>query len=530
MPAVLKNCRPHGNHDNRGPVLSLLGASLAVFLCSFSTSASAQVALLESDWITLETEYFTFVSQDSARRTRSAAIEIEQWRRVAGELIIGSALPADPIPNYVYLFASEEDLAAFTYVEDSSFFSATPRANFIALLSGDDSSMALALHHYAHFLIRNYADLRLPRWYEEGLAAYVARVGSGRNAYQFDQYSARNNNVMVQINDAFSMERLLFRDQALASPRNLQIANLKAESLYYYLTHGYAVDGFADRRASLGNYLGYLLEGRNPRFAYDRSFDVTTEQLDAELKAFLQQSERPRVEMEPGLPEITVTSAETIPGNRLTVLLGELALNGGRPETAQLFFTEGLAADQSLARSHSGLGDALRFQESGISDQEVAAHFQAALESAPAEVNIVLDYGEYWEAELMDCEKQYPPAERQYLLGEIETSFGKAKELDPDSPEVYLALGQLALMPERDWQSGLEFQQRAFELLPGDSFIMEQAARYAIEARDYERASLLIEKLAIPIHSFGEPSYVTDLRERLLRKRRNEVYERCADK
>ena len=69
----------------------------------------------------------------------------------------------------------------------------------------------------------------------------------------------------------------------------------------------------------------------------------------------------------------------------------------------------------------------------------------------------------------------------------------------------------------------------ADSLLPADSFIMEQAVRYAIAADDYERASRLIEEMAQPIHFFGEPEYVTNLRERLLRKRRNEPYDVCAE-
>jgi|GEM_PF-283803 len=504
-----------------------------LLLClAYSAPVAAQTELLQGDWQFYESEHFTAASREPSRRVHSALQSLEQWRVAVAALLQTEGLPRAAVPNLVYLFDSDQQLTDFSYAQESAFFSATPRNNFLAFLVNDDESASLLRHHYAHFLIRNNLDLRLPRWYEEGLAAFLSRIQSGRNRFQFDQYTSRNNEAMVRVSEAFSMERLLFRDQALASPRNLQIANLKSESLYYYLTHGYLLDDFPDRREALREYLGYLQDGRNPRFAYDRAFDVTPEQLDEELHRFLAQSSRPRVTIESPLPEVLPASARSLAGNETSMLLGELALNGGRAQTAQSFFEVGIASSNALARSYSGLGDALRFQDlegaDQVSDQEIARYFQTALDLAPNDVNIVLDFGEYWEAELVNCDKQYTAAERQQYLSDIEQSFNYALQLAPDNPEVHLALGQLALLPERDWQQGQSSQRRAFDLLPADGFIMEQAARYAIEEEDFERADRLIAELAQAIHSFGEPGFVTDLRERLLRKRRNEPYDSCA--
>ncbi len=162
-------------------------------------------------------------------------------------------------------------------------------------------------------------------------------------------------------------------------------------------------------------------------------------------------------------------------------------------------------------------------------DQEISALFEEALTMAPDELSIVLDYGEYWEAELADCDKTWSPARRGQILTTIEASFRKALELDPDNPEVNLAMGQLFMLKGEDWQAGRAYQERAFALLPAETFIMEQSAKYAIAARDYPRAEQLIEELAQPIHFFGEPGYVTNLRERLLARRQGESYDSCAE-
>ena len=88
-------------------------------------------------------------------------------------------------------------------------------------------------------------------------------------------------------------------------------------------------------------------------------------------------------------------------------------------------------------------------------------------------------------------------------------------------------MGEYFLLPGAAWADGVDYQRRAFDLLPADTFIMEQAVRYAIAADDYVDAERLISELAQPIHYFGEPGWVTDLRERLLRKRRGEPYNEC---
>ena len=115
------------------------------------------------------------------------------------------------------------------------------------------------------------------------------------------------------------------------------------------------------------------------------------------------------------------------------------------------------------------------------------------------------------------------------MLADIRHQFERTVVLVPDNPEANLAMAQLYLLEGQNWQAGLDYQRRAFALLPADTFIMEQAIKYSIAADDYDEAERLITKMAQPIHFWGEPGIVTDLRKRLLSKRRNEPYEACAE-
>lgn len=496
-----------------------------------AANANAQQQLAGERWYRTEAPNFTLISEISSRQTRRFADQLEAWRQVAGHILgYEQNIPAASVPNYVFVFDQLESLQNFLVGQEQGFFYATPRANFMALIASDSSSLSQALHQYGHFLVKNFLDLRLPRWYEEGMASYLARIQIDRGRAELERATLRSYQIMADLSESLTMDRLLYDDRALASPQVIQIANLKSETLLHYLLHGYEEDVFPDRRVQLQNYLDLLLQGNNERTAYDQSFDVTTEQLDREFRRYLLSSRRPPGTIAHGeLAETPDLEAVRMNEDEVALLLGELALNSGRGEIAELFFSHAQTVNPELARAYSGLGDALRMQDVSGRDQEIAGFFDRALELAADDPDILLDYGEYWEAELTDCDKTYSDADRQRLIAEVKVHFQRAMDLMPNSPEAYLAMGQVYLFEEESWRNGVEFQAKAFELLPADSFILEQSARYAIAAADYEQAERIIDELAQPIHFFGVPAYVNNLRQRLTAHRRGETYDVCAD-
>lgn len=499
--------------------------------CFFSLSSNAQQELLAQRWYKLQTPNFTFYSQVSARQTRRVANELELWRQVAAYNIDAKPrFPKAKSTNLVYLFKNKESFAPFTLADELAFFYPTPRNNFMAFMPTVDSSQANAFHQYAHFLEKNFANLSVPRWYEEGLAGYLARIEIGRGKPEFKKAPRGNNEVLAQVNDVLPMERLIYQDSALASPRMIQIANLKSEALLYYLLHGHEEKGFSDRREELAGYLELLAAGRNPRFAFDQSFSVTTAQLDDELKAYLLSTNNPAGDVAyDSLESLSDLEPLLIDEMELALAMGELALNTGKMEAAAAFFKGLIDSSEPPARSFSGLGDALRFQEAASSDQEIARYFELALERAPDDVDIVLDYGEYWESELQSCDKSYPAGQRDVILQSMKAKFEKAVALAPENPEANLAMAEFHLLEGQDWTRGVAFQEKAFQLLPADGFIMEGAIKYAIASEKFEDAERLITKMAQPLHFFGEPGYVTELRRRLLNKRRGENFDACAE-
>ncbi len=486
--------------------------------------------MLDARWRQLQTEHFTIYSQLSSRRTRSLALELEAWRQAAAAVLgLDGGFPPAIVPNLVYVFDDSEDLQSFTLQDDVAFFTSTPRDNYLAIVDDADDSLQRGLHHYAHFLVRNFIDLRVPRWYEEGAAGYLSRIGINRSNPEIEPYSWEFNYRMATVSEQLAMERMLYNDASLVSPRLVQIANIKSEVLLHYLFHGGEEEGFPDRRGNLQAYLGYLIEGQDHRSAFDLGMGVTPEELDEELQEYLLNSARPDIDL--GItPDVVITEEVTEASEEhMALRLAELALNAGEYPVAEEFFRYLVVSDSERARAWSGLGDALRFQEDRASHQEIAGYFASARELAPREVNTLLDFGEYWESELVDCNREFPPAQRSALERDVRQAFEQALELAPNNPEVHLALGQFYLFDGQDWRTGRQHQRRAFELLPADSFIMEQAIRYAISAEEFDEAERLIAELAQPMHFYDMPPWVEALQSRMYSRRAGESYDACND-
>jgi len=493
----------------------------------------AQHQLLDDRWQQLETPHFSILSQVSGNRTERFAQDLEYWRAVASHFMSdGEMFPPAAVKNQVFLFENLAKFQAFAVANETAFFYSTPRRNFMAVVLDDESSLVQARHHYAHFLTRNFTDLRIPRWYEEGLAAYLSNLSINRNVVELVPYTQQAFEGSLMASQEVTLDELLFKEEALGSPRLLQRANFKSETFLHFLLHGHEEQGFTDRREELKHYIELSLAGRTQRFAMDQAFSVTVAQLEAEYERYLEESVRPRVQLNlSGMREVNETEPfETLPVGfiDLSNALGELAIHTGKFELAEIFFQAAIDRNSTVPRSYSGLADSLRMQEhNDVSDVEITAFYQQALNLGSQEPIILLDYGEYLETVLNNCELVLNQQYRSSTQDEIKALFRKSIELAPDNPEANLAMGQYYLFSGRDYTAGIPFQIRALQLLPADSFIMEQTIRYKIEAGEYSEAERLINELAQPMHYWREFDWVTDLRRRMQFKQQGVEYDSC---
>ena len=253
------------------PLLAMLQSAVAQQTPSEEFRAAQ--ALLQERWFEVSTPNFRVFSQLSRGDSERVARDLEQWRDAAITVL---GLPAsavrDPLTTHVYVFDSEQALRVFTDGPESAYYTSSPRAAYLAMIESD-AAMDLAQHHMAHYLINNQ-PVGMPRWYEEGMAHYLGRLDIESDMANLRVLPSEDLDLAINFNDMLGMDALLYDDSALSSPRVIQIANFKAGLLMHFLLHAHEVEGFADRREQLRNYVALLQQGRTERFAFDQAFDL----------------------------------------------------------------------------------------------------------------------------------------------------------------------------------------------------------------------------------------------------------------
>lgn len=500
-------------------------------LISFSASVSAQENLPRERWFEVSTDNFQVLSQLSRGQTEDRALVLEQWRSAALHVLGRDGTQwQDIVPTHIYFFDNEENLRAFSDTPEASFFYPAPRANFLAIGESEDSH-SQALHHYAHFLINNQPH-GLPRWYEEGMSKYLSRVRVEEDSAQMPDLLPSDMELMLAVNESLSLDALMYDDSALASPRQIQIANHKAGIFMHFLLHAHELGDFPDRRLQLQAYVDLLQEGRNLRFAYDQAFDFSLAALEREFLRYLQEASTTRQNdrVLAVLDEFEPFDGEQSDEEFVALGLGELALHAGKFELAELYF--GILVNQRspIGRAYSGYADALRMRASVAGDAlpDVLSLYQEALSLEAGDPQLSLDYGQFLETELNSCERVYSATERISMRAEMREHFSNALNLAPDLPEANLSYAQIFLQEGESWQEGLSYQERAFAARAADSFVMEQAIAYAIAAENYERARILIDRLSRPLHIWGTPFWISELSIKLDAAERRQPFDRCA--
>ncbi|MCB1665282.1 MAG: hypothetical protein KDI28_05850 [Pseudomonadales bacterium] len=509
-----------------------------IALVALQSQAAEEQTLATARWFTVQTENFDFFSRLSREQTEQRALAFEQWRQAALEVLgVADTQSRDPIRTAIYLFEDDGDFALFADNNDPAYLYSSPRENFI-IARNSDAGFDLAQHHYAHFLINNN-PAGVPRWYEEGMGQYLGRLEATRDGIELRALTAEETAVAAAFNRELGMDELLYDDAALASPRQIQIANLKAAFLVQFLLHGHEHDGFADRRDVLRRYLEFLQQGRNDRFAYDQSFKVSVRRLSREFEDYLDALQKKPDETHIVFPVTPVPELQVreIVGDEVELALAELALFSGRFPMARFLFDGLKGSELAGGRAWSGFADAIRMSEDGqfiaVNEAPVADDLESLYEQAiavsPQDYQLYLDFGQFYDASLSDCQRPLDAAERQRMESEMARRFGEALALNPQPAEVNLSYAQLFLLEGKDWHEGLVYQDKAFALLPSDTFVLEQQIEYAIAARDFDRAEALIDRMARPMHFLGDAPWISELRERLRAARRGRAFDPCAE-
>lgn len=272
---------------------------LALMLLALTPASSL------ADWRRAESQNFVVYSDGSERSLRDYTARLERFHGLLRSRFGGPA-PDDTRKLPVYLVGDARALrVAVPQLPEGidGYYTASENDIFAILIRGRDDD--LLLHEYTHHFMANAGQGRLPGWFSEGLAEYYATATvSEAGAATFGLPSPGRQRQLQQ-------GRWLPMDQLLRAQGSFDIESETGRGMYYaqswVLTHWLLAD--QTRARSLGVYLNAVNSGRDPLEAWQASFGIAPDALEAQLKAYsrgrLYYSE---LNIPPVTPEITVST------------------------------------------------------------------------------------------------------------------------------------------------------------------------------------------------------------------------------
>lgn len=251
-------------------------AALLLFLGSCLAPVSLAHADSGSQWVQIQSEHFTVITDGGEMRGRHIAGQFERMRS-----LFHSLFPAASDAGARIVVLAFKDKKGFNAVEPAAYlakgslqlaglFLSTPGKNYILvrLDTEGEHPLSVVYHEYTHFMLRK--DVWLPLWLNEGLAEF----------YQNTEIEGKD----VRLGEPSTDDILYLRDHPL-----LPLTTLLAvdhSSPYYHdenkgsvfyaeswaLTHYIQLSDFASKTNRLQTYAKLLQQHQDPVTAAQNAF------------------------------------------------------------------------------------------------------------------------------------------------------------------------------------------------------------------------------------------------------------------
>ncbi len=465
----------------------LLGLALAALAALAPSPALAE-------WRRAESQHFVVYSDGSERSLRDYTAKLERFHSLL-RARFGGAAQADLRKLPVYLVA---DARALRVAQPglpagiAGYYTASENDIYAILVRGQDDD--LLLHEYTHHFMANIGQGALPGWFSEGLAEYYATATvSEAGAASFGLPSAGRQRTLQQ-------GRWLPMDQLLRARGSFDIDSETGRGLYYAqswaLTHWLLAD--PTRARALGAYLNAVNNGRDVSEAWQASFGMAPEALEAVLKTYVRgRMYYSQLNIPPITPEITVSSltpawdAVVLPlinsrSPRPEEVNGPALLETGRANAAR--FPNDPLALVALGRVERRWGDSAAAETA----------LTRVLEIDPANVESLLLMADLLEERSGEATDE---AEIERDRARAHEFLSRALEVEPKDYRIHAELARLRRGAE-DYPTtdDLMTWTRATRYAPQVMSIRGDAALAMIEGERYDEADVLLIPIASDPH------------------------------
>ena len=440
---------------------------------------SGPAAALSRDWKRLSYAGVTVVGNASAGDLRRAALQLEGFKQAMRQLL-GPLDVSSPVPNVLVVFKDDAAMARFKPRDErgrtnryvAGYFETTPDVNYMVMSTmwTDEQMLSVLFHEYTHYIVHRNMR-RVPTWASEGVAEFFSTYRQADDGQVTVGTMPTMRVRALSSGRWFPVGKLLTREgtaEALRTDGDRYYA--ESWALVHYLLLNKA------RQGQLAAYLKSIQAGTPIESAFAGAFHATVDQMDKELRHYLQLFKLPLVSL-PRQPVATdagpVAAAPMREVDALQVQ-GDLLARAHAYDEAEGVLGRALAAAPDDLRSQVSMA-AVRLGQERTS--EAVALLRKAVERAPDDFS-----ARYWLGVSLVAAEQYKEA-----LATLAAAVG----LNNASPDVWLS-ASIAAMAADDAGNADVAMEAVQRLDSNPSWFYTRAlnafavGRYAFVGRDAE--------------------------------------------
>lgn len=491
---------------------------LLLFLASLWTGqvAQGQPLGIDEDWLRIDGEDLTILTNASAERGEEIATALERFRAVFARLAPAIELDS-PQPTTLLAFRDQRSYAPYKTVADRGSsrilgqFISHNDGNYLTLDAGTElvSSLSVIHHEYVHYFVRTSLH-GVPLWFNEGLAEYYSTFVSEEDAVYIGGGVERHLEWLTKRGE-FSLSEILGADtRSKAYHEPGKVGGFYA--LSWLMAH-YLLSGDGERLEQTAEFFYQVQGGDDVISAFEDAFELRLSDLEKELRRYVLEGDftAARIPLK-DLPATGSLRLRRLNPADANFHLGDLLSHIGRRDGAEAHFQRALDLRPEHPDSLAGMA---RLRDASSRFEEAEILYQEALEGGSLRPQTFLHYGRH----LLRMAGVAPvdgPGSRQELLARSRWSLEQAIELKGNYGEAWFLLGTSYGVGGGDPQEGLRALEKAHGLLPARLDVVAQLAQAYARLGRRGAARSLVDDLLRPRAEPEMVARVEDEVERLL--------------
>ncbi len=433
-------------------------------------AATATPSVAKDTWTSVRSKNFFLAGNASEKDIRKAAIKLEQFRDVF-TMLFPKAKLSSSVPTRVLVFKDKGTYKPFMPVyqgkinEVAGFFQPGSDINYITLTAElrDSHPYSTVFHEFVHSLT-NENTIRLPTWFNEGLADYYStfEITDGDKKVWLGKVVA--NHVLWLREKKFMPLPQLFAITTGSAEYNEKDKKGVFYAQSWAMVHYLMLGDNGKRRPQLSQFLRLLGNGVAQGEAFEQAFKTDYSVLEKELRDYINRDSY-KVEvvtMNEKLQFDTEMQAAPLGEAEAQFYLGDLLLHMHRDE-AEEYLQRAITLDSKLALTHSAMG-VLRMRQKRPA--EAKQHLQQAVTIGSDNHLVHYYYAFALSREGMDennIVKAFSPESVQAMREHLE----KAIKLAPNFAESYFLLAFVSVVTGENLDLAAEHLKRVLALTPG---------------------------------------------------------------